>query len=103
VLQENARLLLGCLAQVNENIIGIVLRDKISVESFEVFPKGFLFYGSAVSRLTDLVLHLELAREVKFFGSKGFAGWQVGDVVVLFVLLAIPKARLVVGDGSVGL
>jgi hypothetical protein len=47
------------------------------------------------------MLHLQFAWKIEFFGSKGFGGGQVGDVVVLFVFFAVTKARLVVGDGSV--
>lgn len=56
-----------------------------------------------VGGVTDLVLHLEFAWELIFFGSEGLGGGQVGDVVVLFVFFAVTKARLVVGDGSVWL
>ena len=61
--------------------------------------KDFLCGGNgAVGGLADLVLHLELAWKIIFFGSKGLRGWEVRDVVVLLVLLAIPQTWLIVGN-----
>ena len=89
---------------MSQNIVRIVLANQLSVLSFEILAKGFLSESvGVVCGFADLVLHLQFAWKIVFFGSEGFGGGQVGDVAVLFVLFAVTKARLVVGDGSVWL
>lgn len=82
----------------------VVLADELSVFFFKIHSKNFFHsHICAVSGLTNLVLQLEFACKIIFFDSKRLSSWKVRDVVVLLVLFAVPKSRVVVGDGSIRL
>jgi len=75
VLQKNIGLSLCLLAQMSQNIVGIIFSNQVSVLSFEILAQGFLIDSSGVvGGVADFVLHLEFAREIIFFGSEGLGG-----------------------------
>lgn len=90
-----------------EDVGGVFLADHLGVGGLELLrerlPGG---KGEcAVGGFADLVLQLELAGElVVLGGTVELSLGQVDDVIVLFVLLAVPQRLLLgVGHGSVGL
>jgi hypothetical protein len=86
---------------VGQDVCRVVAADELGVGALEVLSELLLGEGGG-GGFAGFVLEFGLAGQVEFL-AEGLVDGQVGEVVVLLVLLAVAQAVLVVGDGAVGL